>query len=279
MDYRCDRWRAGVIDLHSHLVPGFDDGAATLDESRAALSAFREAGFTAVVTTPHFRASELVEAGAASQLALLDEGWAALKAMAAVEFSEIRLERGLEVNLDLPVPDLSDPRVRMAGTTCVLVEFPFFTVPPNAANALFELRMKGFRPILAHPERYANLNREYADVLEFRRVGACMQVNAGSLLGKYGADERRRAWEMLARGLVDYVASDFHARGNLHSRAAFQAVEAAGGTEQAQLLFDVNPGRILADEALIPVRPLAPARPFWARWLGRGSSPHNPHDQ
>ena len=115
--------------------------------------------------------------------------------------------------LDTPSPDLSDARLRLGGTRFTLVEFPFMVIPPNGPRALFELKMAGWAPVLAHPERYGNASAEFGDAEEWRRVGAHLQVNCGSLLGRYGAKAQQLAWGLLERGWVDYLSSDYHARG------------------------------------------------------------------
>lgn len=257
-----------MIDFHSHLIPGVDDGAQSLDETRAALAAFAAQGVRTVVTTPHFRASQLERRAEMEDFfAHLDPAWESMRALAAAEFSGVRVERGLEVMLDTPSADLSDPRLRLAGTSFVLVEFPFMAVPPNAAQAIYELRLRGWTPIIAHPERYANLRHPDATA-EWRRVGAYLQVNAGSLLGKYGVEPKRMAWGLLRRGLADYIASDYHARGSVHLAGARAALEAAGAAEQARLLLDENGTRMLAGEAPLEVPPLTERRSFWQKLFG-----------
>lgn len=242
-----------MIDFHNHLLPGVDDGAATLDETRAALAAFREQGVRAVVVTPHLRGSLTAEPARLEEtLARMDAAWEEASAMAAAEFPEVRLERGFEVMLDTPRPDLSDPRLRLAGTRFVLVEFPFMSVPPNAAATLFELRMAGWHPILAHPERYTGIDEALSGPGEWRRVGAHLQVNGASLIGKYGDEARRTAWRLLRRGWADYVCSDYHARGRLHAATARAEIERAAGAEAASLLTEGNAARMLAGESPLP---------------------------
>ncbi|HEX5725173.1 MAG TPA: CpsB/CapC family capsule biosynthesis tyrosine phosphatase [Longimicrobiaceae bacterium] len=261
-----------MIDFHNHLVPGVDDGAADLDESRTALETFRAQGVHTVITTPHYPASLAARPEAlASFFAALDPAWERLRALAAAEFPDLRLERGVEVNLDLPQPDLSDPRLRLAGTRFVLCEFPFMAVPPNSAQVLFDLTILGWTPVVAHPERYGNLDEALHAADEWRRAGARLQVNCGSLLGRYGPQAHRLAWGLLREGWADYLCSDYHARGTCHVAACRAELEKAGGAEQARLLSEENPARLLAGEAPLPVPPLrAEPRPFWRRLLGGG---------
>jgi protein-tyrosine phosphatase len=258
------RDHAGIVDIHNHLMPGVDDGAQDLAESRAALASLRDSGVRLIITTPHLLGS-LTQRGEqlAERLAELDAAWAELHALAASEFPELQIGRGTEIMLDVPNIDLSDERVRMAGGSFVLVEFPHMTVPPQSVNAISALRMQGWRPVLAHPERYFGMQLELA--AEWRRVGAHLQVNGRSLLGSYGEDARHVALELLARGWVDYLASDYHARGRIGISSVRSWLEERGGDEQAHILMEANPGRLAQGEAPIGVPPLRAKKHLWAR--------------
>jgi len=262
-------------DFHSHLIPGVDDGAATLEESRAALAAFARDGISTVITTPHFEGSlTLAPALAAERLAQLDTGWAALTADAEASASGVRLLRGVELMLDVPDPDLSDARLRLGGSRFVLVEYPSMRLPEQHAEyAIRCLRDKGWQPILAHPERYQNVGESLDELLPLRYTGAYFQVNAGSLLGHHGRVAARRAEALLARGWAEYASSDYHARGPLSVLEARAWLVARGGAEQADALFHANAARIVRDEPPVPVAPLVgrtgKARQWWARLLGR----------
>jgi protein-tyrosine phosphatase len=141
------------------------------------------------------------------------------------------------------------------------------TVPPFADRLLFDLSVRGWRVVIAHPERYNGVTVEAAEA--WRGSGAYLQVNAGSLLGKYGEVPQRIAWGLVRAGGVDYVASDHHARGKLHGAACWQALQTAAGAEVADLLMKVNPGRMLQGEAPLPLPALPDARrPWWRRVLG-----------
>jgi protein-tyrosine phosphatase len=250
-----------MIDFHNHLVPGVDDGAADLEASRAALEAYAAQGVSAVVTTPHLRGSETLPAARREEaLAALDLGWERLDALARADFPAIRVERAVELMLDVPVPDLSDPRVRLAGTRFVLVEFPYMTVPPNAGQVLFDLSMAGWTPVLAHPERYSGAEPLVDHAAEWKRRGALLQVNCGSLLGRYGPEASRAAWGLLKQGLADYLCSDYHARGTLHLAGCRAELERRGHAAQAALLLDRNPALLLEGAAPEPVPPIADSR-------------------
>ncbi len=237
-----------MIDFHSHLMPGVDDGAVDLEQSRAAIHTMREQGVTAAVTTPHLSGSLLSRPEPlAMALAEMDAAWDALRGMVEAEFHGFRLERGAEVALDSPAPDLSDPRVRLAGTSYVLVEFPYMNIPPASASAIFELRLKGWTPVIAHPERYSGVSTDRGVVDEWIRVGGLLQVNSGSLIGRYGAKAEQIAWSLLERGQVSYLSSDFHGRGRCPVGEVREVLRLMGAGEQAALLTERNPGLLLAD--------------------------------
>lgn len=258
-----------MIDLHSHLVPGVDDGATDLEQSRSALHTLRAQGVRALVTTPHVAGSLTTQPEKMGEFFhVMDPAWDRFRELAAAEFPDLRVERGLEVMLDTPAPDLSDVRLRLAGTSFVLVEFPFMAVPPNSANAVFELRLHGWTPVIAHPERYQGVDPDLRIMEEWRRVGGVLQVNCGSVVGRYGQQAQATALRLLKRGWVSYLSSDYHARGTCALDEARRALVEKGAERHAQILLVENPGRLLEDRPPLYVPPL-PDEPtsVWRRLL------------
>ncbi len=258
-------------DFHSHLMPAVDDGSQSLAESHYGLETMVGQGVNVIITTPHIRASLTSHSRELEDfLKLLDDAWTGLSTLAEEEFPDVRLERGAEVMLDIPFPDLSDPRLRLAGTNFVLVEFPYMMIPPRSAEALSEIRAGGWIPIVAHPERYGNISANVARVDEWRDAGAYMQVNAGSLVGRYGTTPRRVAWDLLARGAADYLSSDYHSRGPCDVAECAELLAERGATAQLSALGSTNAERLLRGEHPQPVPALEmPADPFWRRLLRR----------
>ncbi len=266
-----------ITDFHSHLVPGVDDGAQEPDDSAAALGRFRAEGALQIITTPHFMGSLTLDAAALeARLAELDAGWETLRTVVAADGERmggaLRVERGVEVMLDIPDPDLSDERLRLAGGPFVLVEYPMLRLPPvNAEFALTGLRSRGWMPVVAHPERYRNLDPTLAELPRFRHAGAFMQMNAGSLFGDYGKTAASHARRILMAGEADYISSDYHARGEPGLQRFARAMADAGFSEQAELLTMTNPARLLAGEPPLRVPPIQPkneSRSLWERLFG-----------
>lgn len=268
-----------ITDLHSHVLPAVDDGAQDLDEAMGALYRLIENGVERVVATPHFRASLLERpAREADKIHRFDAAYQSLVAAATAAGLEIAIERGCEFKLDAPSVDLSDPRLRLGGSDYVLVEFASFQLPPFAANQLLGVRDAGWHPLLAHPERYQGTGGALDRVEKWLDEGTRLQVNARSFLGWYGDEAQSVAAELLRRGWITCIASDYHARGRPDLDAALEllrrAIPTSGdavqktphapndATEQAiRTLFHENPTRILANEPTVSVPPLALPKP------------------
>jgi protein-tyrosine phosphatase len=260
-----------MIDFHSHLIPGVDDGAVDLEQSRAALETMRAQGVRALITTPHLPGSVLSRPDRlAGLMEAMDAGWALLRGMAAAEMPELRVERGAEVALDQRDLDVSDERARLAGTGFVLVEFPNMSIPPNSGSTIFDLRMKGWKPIIAHPERYGGMGEGFSVVDEWVRMGGLLQVNCGSLLGRYGPTAERIAWTLLEQGRVSYLSSDYHARGRCPIREARDLLDERGAGEQAVMLMERNPALLLEDTAPEEVPPYVQPRRSILERVGLG---------
>ncbi|MGD2122322.1 MAG: hypothetical protein PVJ76_11290 [Gemmatimonadota bacterium] len=258
----------GFTDLHNHLVPGVDDGSRNLDEARVGLKKMIHAGIGTIVTTPHFDGSLTRDKGRlAERLQELDEGWVALSRMVREEFPGLVLHQGHEVMLDIPDPDLSDPRLSLADTPYMLVEWPGLRVPPQTLPVLERLVEAGVKPIIAHPERYRGLDPEGYVPGEWKERGALLQTNYGSLVGRYGKQPQQWAFTFLERGWVDLMATDFHGRAHLSPSLleARQAFAAWGGGAQFGLLARENPARILQGDDPIPVPPFIMKPGVWDR--------------
>jgi protein-tyrosine phosphatase len=235
-----------MIDIHSHLLPGVDDGSRSMEMSVGVLRRFADEGVTVLVCTPHLTASEAASAPVERYRAILAE-------LRAVAPPVPRLELGWEIMLDMPSTDLTDRALGLGGSKAVLVEFPHSGVPPGATEELARLSKSGIVPVLAHPERYWGAAAPL--VREWRRVGAVMQVDVAGLLA--GGSMGQLSIELLREGLVDCIASDNHGDGQSLAIAR-RWLEEAGAGDRADLLLALNPGRLLRNESLFPVAPFDP---------------------
>ena len=232
-----------MIDIHSHLLPGVDDGSPSLDVSIPVLQRFAAQGVTLLVCTPHLNASQAANAPYAHHRALLEE----LQSVAPPEL-EIRL--GWEIMLDRPGVDLTAPEFCLGTSRALLVEFTRGGLPPGATGELRRLARSGRTPILAHPERYFGCT--LALVREWRALGVVIQTDASVLMGRGLPAELAKA--MLADGLIDILASDNHGDSRSLGSARDWLLE-RGADDQIELLLRVNAERVLSDEDPLPVPP------------------------
>ena len=233
-----------MIDIHSHLLPGVDDGSPSLDVSVPVLERFAADGVTVLVCTPHLNASQAATAPYTEYLNILTE-----LRRAAPAVPELRL--GWEIMLDAPGVDLTAPELCLGGSRALLVEFTRGGIPRGASTELRRIARSGRTPILAHPERYFGCTLEL--VREWRGVGVVIQTDAAVLMGRGLPGELARS--LLSHGLIDILASDNHGD---HRSLAFARdwLGERGGEAQVELLTRVNAGRVLSDEDPLPVPPL-----------------------
>lgn len=242
-----------LVDLHNHLVPEVDDGAQSLENALDCLRAFSDLGIRTVITTPHLTASRVT----GEWRGAIDDGFRVLAEAAAGACPEVTLGLSYEIQLDDPDADLSDPALGLGDGGRLLVEFPMLLLPAYPDRMLEVVREQGWVPVLAHPERYAGVERAYHWIERWRADGALMCVNGGSLWGEYGAQAERVSRRMLARGHIDVLASDHHARPHrsTHVRQAHEYLCEAGLEDQARLLLSENPAAVLEGQATEQVPP------------------------
>ena len=257
---------AGLVDFHSHLVPGVDDGARDLGEAVRGVDTLAAEGIRHVLTTPHIDAStisrpEIFE----PQQREVEEAWFRVVDACVDREPRMSFHLGREILLDTATPELSDPRVRLNGGPYVLVEFPRLNLPAGSEDAVGYIAGVGYRPVVAHVERYLYQGDPIPLWDEWRHAGAALQVNAASYVGRYGASARELAWRALELGWVDLAASDYHARGRPWITQAREELRAAGGSGQDAALFERNPRHLLRGEPLETVDPLVQHRGPWSR--------------
>ena len=209
---------AGLVDLHSHLVPGVDDGSSTIEESRASLAALYREGVRSLVTTPHLLLPHLGDDEALGRaLVRHRESFDLLASALAGEEGLPTFDLGQEIWC----PDAAGMRrvaarsdVGLAGSDAMLVEFGF-DLQGSHIDVVEAAAAAGRQIVIAHPERYRYLpHHEPLDLMaRWRELGALLQVNAGSFSGHYrgsAPESQRLAWGMVEAGLVDLVATDHH---------------------------------------------------------------------
>jgi protein-tyrosine phosphatase len=230
-----------MIDIHSHVVWGLDDGAADMEQSLVMLRAAAESGTTDIVATPHSNAEFRYEAE------LLEER---MRELAARTGGKPRIHRGCDLHLSFDNIDEVEQRpgkYTINGKQYLLVECPDFHVGKHMDGVLQRLIDSGLVPIVTHPERNPVLQRKLSRVAEWVKLGCLVQVTALSICGGFGRTAHSAADRLLEQGLVHVVASDAHDPEHRHARLdeAYGIVKSRFGEEEADILFTDNPQAII----------------------------------
>ncbi len=194
------------VDVHSHLIPGIDDGSQTMEETIELLTNFQELGYKKVITTPHIM-SDYYKNTPEIILGGLEEVRIALKEAGLT----ITIDAAAEYNLDADFEKIIDTdNLLTFGDQYVLFELPFFQEPPMLNEIVWKLQTKGFRPVLAHVERYSFWFNDWDRVIELKDRGVLFQVNINSLTGHYGPEVKTMAERLIDENLISLVGSDCH---------------------------------------------------------------------
>lgn len=234
-----------MIDIHTHILPAVDDGSGSIETSLQQLTIMHASGITDVVLTPHYQRE-----GFRTSRKERDTKRAALQTECQTAGLSLTLHHGSEVYLDASIwNDIETMRLCMADTPFVLVETGMTIFPENLYEVLYFLVRKGYRPILAHPERYRPIYTNPEQAEDFLHRNVYLQINAGSLLGHYGKMPQRCAWHLLEHGYAHFMASDNHCRsGNYPLPQACEFIARRIDDHLPQLLTQINPRKMLNNE-------------------------------
>jgi len=241
-----------MIDLHCHILPGIDDGSKSMEQSLEMARVFEQAGYEQVVTTPH----TVPGTSWMPSPATIRERVAELNQAIRDESIQLTVLPGAEIALYPQVPDLLDDGMiqSLADTSYVLIEPPFQRLPLGWEQVFFELKSRGYTPLLAHAERCEQLADKQELFEELVSTGIYLQVNWGSFLGHHGGKAKKTAVYLASKGYIHCLATDSHRPDKGHagiSRHAAADVEELVGPQNLDLLARENPLRVLRDEPLV----------------------------
>lgn len=244
-----------VIDLHTHILPGIDDGAQTLEDSVAMAQAAVADGITVVAATPHVREDYPTEPATMERLVT------EVKEAVASAGVELDIRSGGELALDR-LSTLTDEDLRRFGLggnpRYVLLEFPYFDWPLELAARVSALRREGFTAVIAHPERNSDVHEAPERLADVVRQGALVQVTAASVDGRFGRRVAQTVRNLLELGLVHMVASDAHLP-DVRAIGMGSVAKAVGDASLSRWLTQDVPEAILAGSSP-PPRPAARRR-------------------
>ncbi len=194
------------VDLHSHLIPGIDDGAPDMHTALQLIRELQALGYKKLITTPHIM-SDLYPNTKQEILQGLEQ---LQKALIAAQI-DIEVAAAAEYYMDEYFENIirNEEILALPGNR-VLVEMSFVTAPPNLFHYIFKLQTKGYRPILAHPERYLFLKKNYNEYARLKEYGCEFQLNLLSLAGYYGKPSQELAFKLLKNKMIDYLGTDLH---------------------------------------------------------------------
>ena len=247
-----------MIDIHSHILPGIDDGSQTMESSMELLMIAADSGVTGIVATPHCNIPDEYENYAGAEM---DRLWERFQKEADRSGVQIDLYRGMEVFATPELPALlRDKRVwTLNDTSYFLTEFSFTEDPRFCRQVLYECLEAGFRPVIAHPERYLFVQDDPQIAFDWCVSGCALQLNKGSLLGRFGREPYFTAGLLMEHGLAACVASDAHSpyQRSTHMKEIRDMLLETAGESYMRLLLEENPRRILAGKDLLGYEPVS----------------------
>lgn len=233
---------SGYVDLHSHYLPGVDDGVRTLDESLRLLRGLKALGFDEVVATPHIRTAMFEN----RKPALLK---AFAELVSLVDASTVpKLSLGAEHYFDDVFFALleKDEVLPYRANKSILVEFRYEAWPMNLEQRIFKVEIAGYMPVIAHPERYHALFSRTDSLDPLLDAGCATLLDTMSLMGKYGEQPRRAAERMLEEGAYDAACSDAHRPDDVDVMArGIERLKKLVGNEEANALLGTRARQIL----------------------------------
>jgi protein-tyrosine phosphatase len=238
----------GMVDIHCHILPEVDDGAVRLEESLAMCRMAAADGVGTIIATPHMF-DGLHET---PEKQTIHEKIAVLEAQLR---GSISILPGGEVRYSYEMfQEAPDPltKIRLNGTSYMLLEFPFQAVPPNIEMTIFQILNTGITPVIAHPERNMRIQERPEILADLVQRGAFAQLDAGSLTKSFGPEPYQTAKRIVEAGLAHFIATDAHhedRRRPILSTAVGVAAD-LGGIEYARAMVLANPTALIQDRAI-----------------------------
>ena len=197
-----------MTDIHSHILFDVDDGSRTIEESIELLKQMREIGFNNVILTPHYiQGSEYCRANHEKKIKFNE-----IKEELEKQNIKINIFLGNEIFINNEIYELiKNGNIHtLNNTRYILVELPFHHSIMNLEDVIYELKIKGLIPIIAHPERYTYFQENYKEVDRLKEEGFLFQANYASILGYYGKESQKLMKYMLKKQYIDFLGTDLH---------------------------------------------------------------------
>lgn len=250
-----------MIDIHSHIIPGVDDGPKTMDEAVRMLQHMSDEGISTVISTSHFKSPQFDVS-----VDQVKSGVHLLRKQVEHEGIPLHILEGHEIRIykELMTDLLQGRALTLGNSHYVLVELPSKGVPDFAKDLFKEMLTNNFIPIIAHPERNRELMEKPDTLFTFVKNGVLSQVTSGSLSGHYGSKIRDTAISFVENNLVHAIGSDVH---NLTTRPllfneGIDVLDNRNLSKQADILLENN-HRIAENGNIIMQEPIKPKKAWW----------------
>jgi protein-tyrosine phosphatase len=238
----------GMVDIHCHILPATDDGSLSIDESVAMCRTAAEDGIKVIIATPHMF-------DGVHHTPLRDTILERIAQVKTATNGIVEIVPGGEVRYSHEIfqeATLPNTRIKLNGTSYMLLEFAFDMVPANIEITVFEMLNAGITPVIAHPERNKKIQRSPEVLATLIERGAFAQIDAGSLTKSFGVESYQTAKRILEAGMAHFMATDAHhqdRRRPILSQAVAIASEIVG-SEYARALVEENPQALIEDRAI-----------------------------
>jgi protein-tyrosine phosphatase len=254
-----------MIDIHSHILPGIDDGSKNMEETLSILENARENGVTDIIFTPHYILGTKYNVGNKDKKVLFD------KVVKEAKDLNINLYLGNEVFIEKDLLSLKKKNCieSLAGSHYILFELPLNDTFNGALDEVFDIRTHNYIPVLAHPERYKITKEDPNLIIKFLEKGVLLQCNIGSFMGHYGKEAEELAFLLLKHHMITFIGSDIHKP----SHTFYNNIEVVKkkmkkyiSEEEIESIFGGNALKIINDEDIEPVRIIPFKKSLFGKW-------------
>lgn len=236
-----------MIDFHSHILPGIDDGSRNLEQSIAMVNEAKKVGFTKIISTSHYM-ENYYECNEKDRRQLLKKVQENVQGIELILGNEIYITNNIIELLQ------NGQASSINGTKYVLFEFPLITTRPmNDKEVIYRLVENGYIPIIAHPERYPFIQENPDYLFELEEMGALFQSNYGSIIGMYGLKAKKTLKILLKNNLISFFGSDVHRPEQVYNKMPkiIKKLKKIISNEEFEEFTEINPEKVLKNENII----------------------------
>lgn len=253
-----------MIDFHSHILPGVDDGSASIEDTMQLIKEAGNAGFTKIISTSHYveEQYEYDEATRKQFLEILNSGVKTLG-------EDMQLYLGSEIYASYNMVELltEGKASSINNSRYVLFELPMQNEFPNLKNIIYNLCANNYIPIIAHPERYSYVKEDPNWLIELIELGVLFQANFGSIIGIYGKQAQKTVKQLLKNNMIHFLGSDVHRPQSIYTKMPeiLQELEKIIDLEQIKKITETNPSLVLENQAIYVDKPTKIKKSFWEK--------------